>query len=102
MAYYCDDPPPPDMAFPGWEGPVFVAQLFGISDTAAALWVVDCAGWKVVGFVWVAFGPVAFLVFVTFRVRSLVKVRTTLDQLLNPKPGTRNPKRVYQTMVLNH
>ena len=76
--YYYDDPPPPDMGFPGWEGPVFVAQLFGISDTAAALFTVDCRAWMIVGILWMLAGPFAFLCYSNHRVYSLIHYSKTL------------------------
>ena len=39
---YPTDPNPPDLAFPGWEGPVFVMQFVGIADTATTVMASGC------------------------------------------------------------
>ena len=64
---------------------VFVAQLFAISDTAATLYLVDCLAWKAVGIGWLLCGPVAFLLFVSYRIRSLLNISKTLAFNGSPK-----------------
>jgi hypothetical protein len=81
--------------YQGWEGPVFVAQLFAISDTAAALVVVKCGAWQAVGVIWLLLGPVAFIVFSGYRVHKLVKV----DKTLKFNKGARHrPKEMFDTL----
>jgi hypothetical protein len=64
---------------------VFVAQLFAISDSAASLWLIDCAAWKAVGIVWLACGPFCFLVMSTYRVHMVLKKSKTLLFTDSPK-----------------
>ena len=78
MWYWPDEPAPPDMAFPGWEGPVFVAQMFAIADTAAAVGTVECLGFQIFGIVWLLALPVLFVVFATYKVHVLVHTAKTL------------------------
>ena len=105
-----DQPPPQDFSFPGWEassrvwvctgdvqavmvdmlqlvqqGPVFVAQLFGLADTMCTLLRVRCLGWRLFGGGWFLLGPVAFTVISTLKVRKLVKVEKTLCFKPSPK-----------------
>jgi len=79
----------------GWEGPVFVAQLFGISDTAAALAVVQCGAWQAMGVAWLVVGPFFFLVFSGYRIRKMVKGDKTLK--FNPAPRCQ-PKQMFDTL----
>jgi len=57
---------------------VFVAQLFAISDTGAAVVTVDCIAWKVIGALWLLAGPVLFIIFSGYKVHTLVKGSKTL------------------------
>jgi len=79
----------------GWEGPVFVAQLFAISDTAAAVVVVQCGAWQAVGVAWLVLGPFFFLVFSGYRIHKLVKDAKTLK--FNHGPRHR-PKQMLDTL----
>jgi hypothetical protein len=72
-----------------------VAQLFGISDTAAALVVVQCGAWKAIGVTWLVLGPFSFLVFSGYRIHKLVKDSKTLK--FNPSPHHR-PKQMLDTL----
>ena len=85
MWWWYDDPPPPDMSFPGWEGPVFVAQIFGICDTAAGLCLVDCLPWRIAGALWLLFGPIFFLLYASHRMYRLITVSKTLSFKKSPK-----------------
>jgi len=79
----------------GWEGPVFVAQLFAISDTAAAVAVVQCGAWQVVGVAWLVLGPFSFLLFSGYRIHKLVRGVKTLA--FNAAPRCQ-PKQMFDTL----
>ena len=57
---------------------MFLAQLFAISDTGAAVVTVDCVAWKVIGALWLMVGPVLFIIVSGYRIHTLVKGSKTL------------------------
>ena len=61
-----------------------MAQLFGIADTAAALVIVECAGFKALGILWILLGPTAFLIIASHKVRKMVNVDQSLKFNLSP------------------
>lgn len=56
-----------------------MAQLFGISDTAASVIPEECVGWKVTAIMYLIFGPFAFLVFCSYRMNHLINGIKTLN-----------------------
>ena len=80
--YHFEDAPPADMAFPGWEGPVFAAQFYGICDTTASLCVAaqpECHPWMIVGLVWFVAVPLALLCYSSYRINVVVRRIKTLQ-----------------------
>ena len=63
---------------------MFLAQMFAISDTCAAVVTVDCLPWRCIAALWLLGGPVAFIVLSGCRVHTLVKTSKTLN--FNPSP----------------
>ena len=84
MWYYPDDVAPADLKFPGFEGPVFVAQLFSMVDSAASVASVACTPWKVIGFAWIVLVPLPFCVYASYRVRQLIHESKTLQYASSP------------------
>ncbi len=72
MWWYPDSPSPPDMALPGWEGPVLVAQLFGMSDKIVPCFLVDCWSWRILAVLFFLCGPFAFFCLSVYKVHALV------------------------------
>jgi len=76
MRHYPEEPQPPDLSFPGWEGPVFAMQLFGLSDVSVELIVLGaangCAGWIALGIFTIGF-PVTFLTYSLVRLFQINK-----------------------------
>ena len=66
------------------QGPVFIAQLFGLADTMCALFRVRCISWRLFGMAWFIGGPVCFTVLASLKVRRLVKIQQTLK--FKPSP----------------
>ena len=83
--WYPDSPPPPDMAFPSFEGPVFVAQLMGLADAMAALLTVKCLQWQLFGMVFLLVGPITFFWVAIYKTRKLVGKTHTLKYNRSPR-----------------
>ena len=75
------------------QGPVFCAQLFGLSDTMCALMRVRCIPWKLFGAVWFIFGPVAFTLLATYKVHRVLKRANTLCFTPSPKRSIADMRR---------
>ena len=96
MCWNPDAPAPPDLAFPGWEGPVFVAQLFGTTDIIAACFRVVCWQWKLFAVFLLLSGPVAFFVVAVYKVYRLVAKNRTAK--VAGLVFNESPKRSYGEM----
>ena len=58
---------------------VFVAQLFGIADTAASVMTEECVGWKTIAILFLICGPLAFLVYSSYIMHKLIVATKTLN-----------------------
>jgi len=67
---------PASMTFPMWEGPVFLTQIMGISDSLLALMTTGCLWWQVGAWALFLAGPVGFLMFACFSLYKHTGTKT--------------------------
>jgi len=72
MHFFPDEPPPPDMAFPVWEGPVALTQVFGLCDVSLAMVTSACWIWSTVSALCLAFG-IGIVAFGAYRIHTCIK-----------------------------
>ena len=89
MFVWQDDPPPADLCFPSWEGPVLVALFLALVDAAAAVATVECVPWRIAGFMLILFGPCSFSFFSLHRLQKLLGYTLQFTQ---------NPQRTVQEL----
>ena len=70
IRHYPDQPRPPDLSFPNWEGPCFAVQCFGLCDMSIRLIGSGCAGWATFGGFFMTL-PVGFVLYGFWKVREL-------------------------------
>ena len=75
MHFYPDEPPPPDMAFPVWEGPVMLTQVFGLCDVSLAMATSACWIWRTLSALCLIFG-IGIVAFGAYRIHACIKAGT--------------------------
>ena len=91
MHFYPDEPPPPDMTFPVWEGPVMLTQVFGLCDVSLAMVTSACWIWTTVAFIGLFFG-FGIVGFGAYRIHKCIKA----GELMWKKSKIKHPTKIRQ------
>jgi len=101
MHFYPDEPPPPDMAFPVWEGPVVLTQVFGLCDVSLAMMTSACWIWQTVSAICLIFG-IGIVAVGAYRIHTCIKACEIKWQKSNIKHPTKIREEFKQIASTTH